>query len=301
MNCSIHKYLQIGILSFMAFPDTMKGEGNTMDSIRKIALDDYFDVIEITHIKDPEVRKNAQSILKQSHLKVCYTTHPRLLSANLNPNDLDESNRKKAEAVLIDSIDEAEFMGSTGISFLAGKYDEAKKEEAYDQLIKTTCALCDYAKQKNMTVVMEVFDYDFDKKVLIGPAPYAAAFAEDMQSRYDNFGLLIDLSHIPLTHETSKEVIQTLKPYIVHFHIGNCVMVEHAEGYGDTHPRFGFQNGQNDTLEVLEFLRLMQNEGFFVEENPYILSFEVKPLNNEDSEVVIANAKRVLNRAWALL
>ena len=112
---------------------------------------------------------------------------------------------------------------------------------------------------------------------------------------------MIDLSHIPLTHETSKYVIQTLKPYIVHFHIGNCVMKEHAEGFGDTHPRFGCQNGENDTSEVLEFLRLMQNEGFFDEEDPYVLSFEVKPLNNEESEVIIANAKRVLNRAWALL
>ncbi|MGI5850199.1 MAG: sugar phosphate isomerase/epimerase, partial [Christensenellales bacterium] len=35
--------------------------------------------------------------------------------------------------------------------------------------------------------------------------------------------------------------------------------------------------------------------------NPPILSFEVKPWGDEDSELVIANAKRTLNEAWAML
>ena len=32
-----------------------------------------------------------------------------------------------------------------------------------------------------------------------------------------------------------------------------------------------------------------------------IVSFEVKPLEGQDSLVMIANAKRVLNEAWALV
>lgn len=301
MNCSIHKYLNVGLISFMAYPDTMKGEGATLASIKKVAVDDYFDVIEITHIKDTEVRKQAKDLLMQSHMKVCYGAQPRLLTAGLNPNDLDEEGRKKAEAVLLDSIDEAEYMGAKGIAFLAGKYNEMKKEEAYQQLLKTTSTLCEYAKTKGMNIVLEVFDYDLDKKSLIGPAPYAAKFAAEVRNKYNNFGLMIDLSHIPQTHETSEFVMQTLKPYIVHFHIGSGVMAEGAEAFGDTHPRFGFPNGLNDVNEVLEFLRTMKREGFFHEENPQVLSFEVKPWGNEDPDVVIANAKRVLNRAWALL
>jgi len=30
-----------------------------------------------------------------------------------------------------------------------------------------------------------------------------------------------------------------------------------------------------------------------------ILSFEVKPVGDEDPDIVVANAKRVLNLAWA--
>lgn len=35
-------------------------------------------------------------------------------------------------------MDEAEYLGAKGIAFLAGKWEEATKEEAYAQLLKTT-------------------------------------------------------------------------------------------------------------------------------------------------------------------
>ena len=34
-------------------------------------------------------------------------------------------------------------------------------------------------------------------------------------------------------------------------------------------------------------------------DNRRILSFEVKPVGDEDPDIVVANAKRVLNLAWA--
>ena len=36
-------------------------------------------------------------------------------------------------------------------------------------------------------------------------------------------------------------------------------------------------------------------------QNPYVLSFEVKPWGDEDADIILANTKRVINRAWALL
>lgn len=45
--------------------------------------------------------------------------------------------------------------------------------------------------------------------------------------------------------------------------------------------------------ELVAFLKVLFEVGFLNEENPTIVSFEVKPLGGESSEVVIANAKRV--------
>ena len=295
MNESIHKYFQIGTIRWMSHP-----KREVLQSIKDIICDDYFDAIEITKFDDEETRAAAKRMLEQSHIKVCYGAQPRLLGPQLKPIDIDEEGRKKAEATLIEAVDEAEYLGAKAIAFLAGKWEEATKDQAYAQLIKTTKAVCDYAAAKGMGVNLEVFDFDMDKAALIGPAPYAAKFAADMRSMCNNFGLMVDLSHFPTTYETSKFVIRTLRPYITHFHIGNAVVKPGFEAYGDQHPRFGFPDSANDTMELVDFFRILKEEGFFNEEDPYVLSFEVKPWGDEDEDIIMANCKRVINRAWAL-
>jgi len=272
-----------------------------LDSVKTICCDEYFNALEITHIEDQETKDKVRDMLAQSHMKVCYGAQPRLLGPKLNPNDLDEEGRKKAEAVLMDSIDEARYMGAKGIAFLAGKWEPETKDQAYAQLLKTTRAVCSYAATKGMMVELEVFDFDMDKAALIGPAPYAARFAADMRTTHNNFGLLVDLSHFPTTYETSRFVIQTLRPYITHLHIGNAVVKEGFEAYGDQHPRFGFPDSANDTEQLVDFFTVLKEEGFFNKENPYVLSLEVKPWADEDGDIILANTKRVINRAWALV
>jgi hypothetical protein len=49
----------------------------------------------------------------------------------------------------------------------------------------------------------------------------------------------------------------------------------------------------------VEYLRVLLKIGYLSRKQPRILSFEVKPFGDEEPEVVIANAKRVLNQAWA--
>lgn len=294
MRESIHKYFQVGTIQWMSYP-----KADPMDSLLAIARDDFFDAIELKGYGADNER--AKAILDQSHLKVCYGAQPRLLGPKLNPNAIDEVQRQKAEAALLEAVDEAEYLGAKGIAFLAGKWEEASKEQAYTQLLKTTRKVCGYAAGKNMNVELEVFDYDMDKAALIGPAPYAARFAADMRTTHSNFGILVDLSHFPTTYETSRFVIRTLRPYITHLHFGNAVVKPGCDGYGDLHPRMGYPDSANDTAQLLDFLRVLREEGFFNAEAPYVLSMEVMPRPGEDEGVVLANTKRVLNRAWALL
>lgn len=298
MKDSIHKYFQMGTIQWMSHPPASYG---VLDSIRTIACDEFFDALEVGPFKSGEDRQSAKRILEQSHLKVCYGAQPRLLGTGLNPNDLDEAGRKAAEQTLLEAVDEAAYLGAGGIAFLAGKWSAETKQQAYAQLLKTTRAVCDYAAGRGMMVELEVFDFDMDKAALIGPAPYAAQFAADMRTTHSNFGLLVDLSHFPTTYETSRFVVRTLRPYITHFHIGNAVVKQDCEAYGDQHPRFGFPNSANDVPELLDFFQVLKDEGFFCAQAPYVLSFEVKPWGDEDGDIILANTKRVINRAWALL
>ena len=109
------------------------------------------------------------------------------------------------------------------------------------------------------------------------------------------------VSHIPITHETSAEVLHTLRPYISHFHYGNAVLEPGCDAYGDKHPRFGYPHSVNGVKELTEFLGAIRDEGFLDPENPVILSMEVSPRPFEDEQTVVASTKRTLLRAWAAL
>ena len=298
MKDPISKYFQVGTIQWMSHPPD---QYSVLDSIKKILCDDFFDAIEVTRFADPETRAVAKKVLEQSHIRVCYGAQPRLLGPKLNPNHLDESERMKAEATLIEAIDEAEYLGAKGIAFLAGKWEPESKAEAFSQLVKTTNRICKYADKKGVFVELEVFDYDMDKAALIGPATYAATFAAEIRKAHDNFGLLVDLSHFPTTYESSEYAISVMKDYITYLHIGNAVVKIGYEAYGDMHPRFGFPDSVNDTQALLDFFRVLKKHGFRCENHPLVLSLEVKPWKDEDGDIFFASTKHVIKRAWAQL
>jgi len=301
MNEPISKYMNVGLIHFMAYPGTIRGDGPILETIRKIAVDEYFTAIEITTINDKKVRVKAKQMLETAHIRIAYGGQPRLLTTGLNINDLNEEGRQKALQNLKEGIDEAYEMGASGFAFLSGKYAEDSKEDSYQALVRSTKELCTYIANKgDMRIALEVFDYDIAKKSLIGPASLALRFAREIRAEHENFGLMVDLSHIPMIHETIEEALLPVKDYIIHAHIGNCVIrSDDLPAYGDEHPRFGFPNGENDVEQVTAYLRLLLQIGFLNETNPPIVSFEVKPFGDEDPDIVVANAKRTLNEAWA--
>lgn len=46
-------------------------------------------------------------------------------------------------------------------------------------------------------------------------------------------------------------------------------------------------------------MRVLLDVGYLDGKTPKYISFEVKPWKDEDPDLVVANAKRVLNAAWA--
>jgi sugar phosphate isomerase/epimerase len=293
-------HVRVGIIHSMAFPSSFNSPDSLIESFKIIGRDSYFDVVEIGQIRDVQTRDRVKGIIEESKLTVVYGGHSRLLTAGLNINDLNEEGRKRAIDTLKEGIDEAYYMNAVSFSFLSRGYEESTKEEALKALIKSTRELCEYAAEKgNMNVLLEVFDYDIDKKSLLGPVHLVERFARAMED-YENFGIMVDLSHLPMLYETPSQSILPIAKYIKHVHIGNTVIRDKGfEAYGDEHPRFGFPNSENDVKEVVEFLRVLFEIGYFKEGKLPILSFEVKPRPYEDSELVIANAKRVFNEAIA--
>ena len=301
MQTPKRNFFKTGIIHFMAFPETIGGEGPVVETVKRIVTDDYFDAISVSWIKDSGARKEVGKMFAQSQMTVAYGAHPRLLSQGLNLNHLDKAERAKALATLKEGVDEALEIGASSFVFLSGKWEEATQEDSYKALVDSTLELCEYAKsQGDLEMVHENFDQDIDKASLIGPTPLAVRYAEEVRKSFPGFGLLVDLSHIPLIGESPKEALLPVKDLLATVDIGNCVKADPSlPRYGDTHPCFGYPNGENDVPELVEFLQVLLDIRFLNENNPPVVSFEVRPGEGEDSEVTIANSKRTLNAAWA--
>jgi sugar phosphate isomerase/epimerase len=296
-------YLTLSIVHFMIFPETMKGEGPVLETVRKIADDPFFGGIEISWIKDAEVRKQVKSLLEVAGLGVAFGAQPTLLMQKLDLNSADSEMRARAVAQLKEDIDLAAEMEINRLAALSGSDPgDAERPAAIDRLAASLAEVCEYGKSHGVGITLETFDRTVDKKALIGPAAESAAFSARMRRAYPDFGLMYDLSHQPLLEEPILPALQTVKDQLVHAHVGNCVMVPGRPGYGDQHPRFGFPGGENGVAELTAFLCGLFEVGYLKRtpdaSKPWV-GIEVKPMPGETSDMVLANTKRAWIEAWA--
>ncbi len=303
MERSIRRYMKVGTILHVSYKELGGGEGPILERLKKIVTDPFFEAVEVAQMKDAGVRKAATEMIARGHMVTAYGGQGRMLGAGLNINDLCEAGRQKALASLKEGIDEAYEIHAADFAFLAGRYEEETKEASFQALLASTRELCAYAAQKgNMPVLCEVFDYDIAKRSLVGPVELVRRYAKTICGEYENFGLMVDLSHIPMLHETLEENLLPVRDYIRHAHMGNTVIKNpDCPAYGDEHPRFGFPDSENDVEELAAYLRLLLKIGFLNEKDRPIVSFEVKPFEDEDPDVVLAGAKRTLELAWELV
>ncbi len=301
MHESWHRYLRLGIVHFMAFPQTLRGEGPIVETLKQIAGDEFFTAIELGWVNDAKERAAAAAILHESHLSVGFGAQSALLVTKSNLNALDEPERNKAVALVQQCIDQAAELGAKRVAVLSGPYPGAADEaRAKGRLVESLLDLCVYGRGRGIGITLETFDRTIEKKALAGPTRLCVEISEAVRRDFPEFGLMLDLSHIPLVGEGIRECLTIGRDQLVHAHIGNCVMRDRAHpAYGDQHPRFGIEGGENDTPEVTEFVRCLFDIGFLGGAERPFLSFEVKPLPNETPEAVIAGTKRVFQEAWA--
>jgi sugar phosphate isomerase/epimerase len=300
---ALHDAMKVGIVHFMAFPEAQRGE-RVAETVTKIAEDVFFGGIEVTAIADPQVRQQVGKILDWAHLVVGFGAQPVQLANKLDLNAPDRAKRQEAIDRLKPLIDQAYELGAQRFAVLSGPHPgDAQESEGVKALIESLNELGAYAASKgSMALVLETFDRAIDKKALIGPNKLGVEVAKAVRREHPTFGLMLDLSHLPLQFETAEDALQVAKDYITHIHIGNCVLNDRGHPlYGDLHPRFGCEGGENDVPELIEFLRVLRDIGYVGDGKQNVVGFEVRPHQGESSELIVANAKRTLMEAWARL
>jgi len=305
------------IVHFMAFPgprlghSTMLGEApekyllDSIDFLKKLR---YFNGIEVTHIKDPEIKAKFIQAIK-SFKYITYSAEPIQL---INEDDLiastdigsnDELERKNAVNRLRWCIKEAYEYGAKQFTFLSGEDPGTEnglstRRLAISSLVKSIDELCIYNKEQAkklrktpMKMTLETFDRLDEpgcKNQLMGPSDEARALAMEVRNifRHSEFGLLYDLSHMFLlkngyNHETV-EIIKTIAPFLNWVHIANSVSDKEDPLYGDLHVSLDYPNGNVSPEDLKNFLMVL-NEVEFQKG----IGFEYMPRERQLSESVI--------------
>ena len=297
MKDCLHSYMKVGIVHFMAFPDA------GLDSIKRIAEDEFFGGIEIASIPG-DARADIAKLLEVSKLVVGYCTQPMQLNEKLDLNSSSPQQRELAVSRVKTAVDEAYFLDAGKLAVLSGPAPAVEeREKAKELLIDSLVQICGYAKSKgNLGITLEIFDRDIDKKRLIGPTEEGVQVAKEVRRHDPSFGLMVDLSHLPLLGESAEYALKTAGDYLVHAHIGNCILKDKSHpACGDKHPPFGAAGSENDVAELTLFLKALLGIGYIGAGKQNVVAFEVKPLSGGSSEAVVANAKRTLMEAWARL
>ncbi len=298
-------YMDVGIVHFMAFPEVIKGDGPVIETLQALCTDDYFQVIEVTTIKDSETRRHAIEVVRNSDKRVSFGAQPVILGGQLNVNHTEPPARQAAIDVLRGCLEEATEWGACGFALMSGPdAEKEKRPTAAAMLCASLKEICEFSRRKNgPPVLLENFDrVPYGKNCLIGPTAEAVEIALQIQPFYLSFGLMLDLSHLPLLGELPEQAVKTTLPCLRHVHIGNCVMRDESHpAYGDNHPMFGIPEGENGVDELATFLKCLLDAGYIGEGKHNLVSFEIKPFGDQTAEQVIANGKETLDAAWAAL
>lgn len=317
-------YLQLGVVHFMAFPECLGGEGPQFETLKQICHDGFFEAVDVGPIYDTSQRRECAALLRDCQMTVTFACQPLQLQGGLDLNAADETERKRALDVILNLIGQAKEIGATRLALMSGKnVTPEQRRAALERLYDSLRRICRAARDEaGLPVVLEIFDYDVDKKALVGPCAMAATVARAIKTDFPDFGLLHDLSHIYLCHEEPAKHFPLIRNHLVGMHMGNSVSARDHPLFGDTHPLFGMPGGDCDVPELRDFIRALFDIGYLsarsaergvwsAEERSTlraprstpkgqrpVCAFEIKPPDGVSPETAIANMKRTWQRAW---
>lgn len=297
----------IGIVFPKLFPHANAGTGPIVENLLKILTDPFFTAVEVSYIKEDDVRKKTADYLQKSFIDVIFNGGSAFRELKINLSSLDDAERNESIEKGKLLVEQSYELGAKILHIVTGKDPgEEHRNKAIDLFIDSSKKLCDYALKKateyELTVSLETGDRYFDRKYLLGPTNDAIRVMREVKDRYMNFGLLLDQGHFPIMQEDPYKALWEGKDYLTHVHLGNSYIKDMSKPYfGDKHIPFNVPDSEIGVDELARFINTLDDIGFFKKPKPTrrpVMSFEVGAYDGEPVELVLGNIKRVFQEAW---
>ncbi|MDO5435802.1 MAG: TIM barrel protein [Clostridia bacterium] len=251
----------------------------------------------------PEARraKEESRILKDSGKWINYNIGDRPGDEPCFPGSPDPARRERAYDILMREFDHAMDCGARKIILGSGP-DVPEDRETAKRHFAEILVRVGKNVPRDVTVAVEPTDRDVDKHFLLGPAKETADFLHDVQAMgLPNAGMLLDMCHIPIMHETLESAVKNAGDTIRHIHLGNCIIKDPLNPfYGDKHVAWGAEGSEYGEKETAIFAGLLKNAGYLDCEHATV-TFEMRRAGNLDAKQSLQFFIDIWNRALAAI
>lgn len=285
----------LGVNHQFLYPEAIVDAATHTDTLKKAAQLEKIDALDCWVWRGQRAKEEI-SILRSSGKVINYNIGDRYGEAPCFPCSPDKADRIYAYDTLMREVEYAMAVGSKKIVFASGRDlpdDRAGAKERLAELI----AVIARQLPRDVVLALEPTDRDIDKHFLLGPLDETVDFIKKVRRFVPNLGLLLDMCHVPLMHETLESAIEKVDDTLVHIHLGNCKLDDPAHPfYGDKHIPWGYEGALYGDDEGVAFLEMLKKIGYFDKKGATV-SFEMRPYEGESAEESLGKFVEVWNRA----
>ena len=285
----------LGVNHQFLYPEAMTDAVAHTETLKKAAELEIVDAIDCWVWRGQRSREEI-SILRGCGKVINYNIGDRSGEKACFPCSPDKEDRIYTYDTLMREVEYALAVGSKKIVFASGKDVPDDREGAKERLGELIVTI-DKQLPRDVVLALEPTDRDIDKRFLLGPLDETVAFIKRWRRDAGKLGLLLDMCHIPLMHETLESAIDKVDDTLVHIHLGNCMIKDKDDAfYGDKHISWGYKGAEYSEDEGVRFLGMLKNIGYFDKKGATV-SFEMRPYADMTAEDSLARFVEVWNRA----
>ena len=220
--------------------------------------------------------KEEIAILRNCGKQINYNIGDRVGDIPVFPATKDAKEKQYAKDILRRETDFAIECGAKKIVFGSGKDVPEDRVEAQKRFAEFVMEWLEYIP-KDITLTLEPTDRDVDKCFLYGDLDEACECVSNIRKNgHENMGILLDMGHIPIMHETLESAVKKSAQYIEHIHLGNAVIKNPNHlYYGDKHPYWGIDGGEYNEQDGARMLQLLKDAGYFSRGTAQTISFKI--------------------------
>ena len=280
----------LGINHMFLYPESMCNGDVHTTSLRELAQNPEMDALDCwvwaSHSKE-EIE-----ILRNCSKQINYNIGDRVGDTPVFPATKDAKERQYARDILRRETDFAVECGAKKIVFGSGKDVPEDRAEAQKRFEEFVMEWLEYIP-KDIILTLEPTDRDVDKFFLYGDLDETCECVSNIRGNgHENMGILLDMGHIPIMHETLESAVKKSAQYIEHIHLGNAVIKNPMNPYyGDKHPYWGIAGGEYNEQDGARMLQLLKNAGYLSRGTAQTISFEMRPFEGKTAKQTVSYLK----------